>query len=459
MSLTTNGRRTSTDEALTYRQILLVWLPLAFSWLLMLFENPFINGVLARLPSPELAIAAFGVIMAVSVVIESPIVPLLTTSTALSKTPQHFQVIRRFTLILTALTVGTHALVSWTPLYDSIVVPLINMPAELIEPVRAGLRVMVPWSGFVAWRRFNQGILIRFGYSTFVGRGTILRLLFLSMTAIGLGFLTRIPGVVVGAIAANMGTLAEAVYATIVTRPVIREHLHPQTPRETEPSEPPLRYGSLIAFHTPLFLSSLIFFLTRPMISAGLARTPNPTLTLAAWPVLLGLLSIVRAPVVAYPSVVVALVERKDAIQKLRNFGIAIGAFAALLFSLITFTPLRMVYFHTLMGVSDELTAAALSGAVFALVLPLVGSFSSFINGMVTSRIFTVALTLSTLASMSSMALVLLVGIQRGVPGIPLGAIATSVSYSAELLVLFLAYRWLRRKEQRAAQHTAESTG
>jgi hypothetical protein len=451
MTLTTNSKITTKTDSLTYKQISFVWLPLAFSWMLMLIETPFINGVLARLSEPELAIASFGVIMAIAVVVESPIVPLLTTSTALSKNPQHYQMIRRFTLILTGVSVGLHFLVSWTPLYDIIVVPLINMPAELVEPVRSGLRVMVPWSGFVAWRRFNQGILIRFGYSNFVGRGTILRLSALSISALSLGFLSNIPGVVVGAIAANLGTLTEAIYATIVTRPVIREHFETTIPDETQEQEPPLYYRDLIAFHTPLFLSSLIFFLTRPLISAGLARTDNPTMTLAAWPVLLGLLSIVRAPVVSYPAVVIALADRKNAYAKLRNFGVAIGISAALVFALIAFTPLRMIYFRTLMGVSDELTAAAISGAVFALALPIFGSLSGFIRGILTARKFTFALTLSTLASIISMAVVLLIGINRGTPGVPLGALATSVSYAADLAVLFLAHRWLQRKEQRTS--------
>lgn len=448
MSLTTDGRRMPENEPLTYQQILQIWLPLALSWLLMLIEGPFINGVLARLPGPELAIAAFGVIMAVAVVIESPIVPLLTTSTALSKTRQHFFAIRRFTLILSAITVGMHALLSWTPLYDLIVVPLINMPDALVEPVRAGLRVLVPWSGFVAWRRFNQGILIRNGYSKFVGRGTILRLAALAISAVGLGFLTDIPGVVVGAIASNLGTLSEAIYATLVTRPVIREQF--LLPAE-DASEPPLRTRDLVKFHTPLFLSSLIFFLTRPMVSAGLARTADPTTTLAAWSVLVGLLAIIRAPLVAYPSVVVALAHRKDAFNKLRNFGLAIGAGALVLFSLAAFTPLRMIYFHTLIGVSDELTTVAISGAVFVLAMPLIGGMRSFIDGIVTSRKFTVALTFATLASISTMAMVLIFGINRGMPGVPLGAVATTIAYGAELIVLYLAYRWLRRRDQRAS--------
>jgi len=423
----------------------------------MLIETPFINGVLARLAEPELAIASFGLIMAISVVVESPIVPLLTTSTALSKNPQHFHIIRRFTLILTCVSVGAHFLVSWTPIYDLVVVPLINMPAELVEPVRSGLRVMVPWSGFVAWRRFNQGILIRYGYSNFVGRGTILRLLALSSTALGLGFLTNIPGVVVGAIAANLGTLSEAIYATIVTRPVIKEHFESNKPDEMQEQEPPLRYRDLIKFHTPLFLSSLIFFLTRPLISAGLARTPNPTMTLAAWPVLLGLLSIVRAPVISYPAVVVALADRKNSHTKLRNFGIFIGVAAALIFALVAFTPLRLIYFQTLMGVSDELTKAAISGAAFALLLPILGSGSAFIRGILTNKKFTMALTLSTLASIASMALVLVIGINHGIPGVPLGALATSVSYAADLAVLFLAHRWLQRKEQQTAAPVTEN--
>ncbi|MBN2048527.1 MAG: hypothetical protein JW750_11850 [Anaerolineaceae bacterium] len=435
------------DDSLTYQQIFRVWFPLALSWMLMLIENPFLNGVLARLPGPEQSIAAFGIIFSIAVVIESPIVPLLTTSTALTKNSQHFAIIRRFSVMLLMLTVGLHALLSWTPLFDLIIIPVINMPEELVELVRMGLRAMVPWSGFVAWRRFNQGILIRSGRSDLVGRGTIVRLVGLTITSVGLGFLTRVPPVLIGALSANVGTLLEAVYATIITRPLIRQQFLSPSPSAEMSNEEKLTYPELIRFHTPLFLSSLIFFLTRPMVSAALGRAANPTLSLAAWPVLMGLLSIVRAPIVAFPTVVVALADRKDALKPLRKFAIGLSFFGAGLFALVAFTPLNIIYFRHLIGVDEVITQTAISGAIFALLLPLIGTFSGFLRGVLTTRKFTVALTLATIGTMLTMGLVLLIGVSKQLPGVALGSAATSISYIAEVTILFLALRWLDKRE------------
>lgn len=436
-------------STVTFKQILFIWLPLTFSWMLMLIEGPFLNGVLARMEGPELAIAALGVVMSVATVMESMIVPLLTTSTALSKNRQHYLVLKRFSMILIVFTVGLHAIMSWTPLYDLIIVRLIGIPENMIEGVRWGLRIMTPWSGFVAWRRVNQGILIRHGQSNKVGTGTIVRLLAMGLSALGVGFLTKIPGVLVGAIASNMGVLAEAIYAEIVTRPLIRSQFF--SPSSADDSLEPLTYRALTAFHIPLFFSSLLFFLTRPMISAALARTADPTITLAAWSVLMGLQSIVRAPSAAYPSAVVALAERKNSFKPLSNFTWFITAFSTITFALVAYVPaLQRLYFHSLMGVSAELTKVALSGVAISMLMPIASCYAGFLKGILTARKHTVSQMVSTAASMAAMAGGLALGIALKLPGIPMGAAASVLSYLADLVVLLIFYRRLVKKEARA---------
>jgi len=62
------------------------WWPLAASWLLMAMELPALSAVVARLPNPQINLAAWGgVVFPVSLIIEAPIIMLLAASTALSK--------------------------------------------------------------------------------------------------------------------------------------------------------------------------------------------------------------------------------------------------------------------------------------------------------------------------------------------------------------------------------------
>ena len=161
-------------EPLTFRQILKTWWPLAFSWLLMSVEIPAISAVIARLADPAINLAAYGgIIFPLSLIVEAPVIMLLAASTALCTHRQAYLRIRQYMIAAGASLTLLHVLVAFTPLYYVIVRGLIGPPEEIIEPARLGLMLMTPWTFSIAYRRFNQGVMIRFGHSAAVGMGTI----------------------------------------------------------------------------------------------------------------------------------------------------------------------------------------------------------------------------------------------------------------------------------------------
>ena len=212
------------DPILPLSNVFRTWWPLAASWILMAFELPALSAVVARLPSPETNLAAWGgVVFPVSMLIEAPIIMLLAVSTALSKDWGSYQQLRRFMMVMGASLTLLHFLISFTPLFDLIVVGLINPPAEIVEPARIGLRLMLPWTWSIAYRRFNQGVLIRFGHTKVVGWGTLVRLITDGLV-LALGYwIGTIPGIAVAGVAVSCGVLSEALYAGLRVRPMIRD--------------------------------------------------------------------------------------------------------------------------------------------------------------------------------------------------------------------------------------------
>jgi Na+-driven multidrug efflux pump len=73
---------------LTQRRIFRFWLPLALMWVMMALEQPILAAVIARLPQPKEQLAAFGITFSLALLIEGPIIMLLTASTALAKGSQ-----------------------------------------------------------------------------------------------------------------------------------------------------------------------------------------------------------------------------------------------------------------------------------------------------------------------------------------------------------------------------------
>lgn len=74
------------DDALRPSRIFALWLPMAGTWLMMAAEAPFLAAVIARLAEPKYNLAAFGVAYAVAILIESPVIMILSASTTLVST-------------------------------------------------------------------------------------------------------------------------------------------------------------------------------------------------------------------------------------------------------------------------------------------------------------------------------------------------------------------------------------
>src|SRR4030066_1666397 len=120
---------------LSSRRIFHTWWPLAASWLLMGVEAPAISAVIARLANPEISLAAYGgIVFPLALIIESPIIMLLSASTALSKDWDSYRKIYRFMMVTSAAATAVHALVAFTPLYDLVVDRLLGAPQAIQEP-------------------------------------------------------------------------------------------------------------------------------------------------------------------------------------------------------------------------------------------------------------------------------------------------------------------------------------
>jgi len=165
-----------TSTAYTQRRIFLFWLPLAASWLLMSLEGPVLQAVIARLGDIQTQLAAFGIVVSLEIAIESPVIMLLATSTALATSGRNYRVLRSFVIWLNALVTIVAVVVASTPLFDLIVRRIMGIPAPIADAAQPGLVIMIGWSAAIGFRRFVQGVLIRHGQTRWVGYGTVSRL-------------------------------------------------------------------------------------------------------------------------------------------------------------------------------------------------------------------------------------------------------------------------------------------
>lgn len=431
------------SQSLSLSQVAQRWWPLAASWLLMSAELPALSAIVARLPDPEIHLAAYGgVVMSMALIIESPILMLLAASTALSRDWASFARLRRFMLALSGGLTLIHAAVAFTPLYDLVVVGVMQPPSEVVEPARLGLMIMTPFTFGVAYRRFHQGVLIRFGHSRAIGLGTTLRLTS-TATVLAIGYLAgTLPGIVVATSAVIAGIIAEAVYAHVRTQPVLRYKVRP-----APPVQPALSVRAMLTFYVPLAMTSTLYLIIRPLGSAAISRMPDPLNSLAVYAVVQGLIFMVQALGIALNEVVVATLDTPGAVPILRRFAIIVSASTTGLLLLMALTPLSTVWFEQISGLSPDLAAMAHAGLWLALPLPAISAFQSWFQGTIVHSRRTRGITEATVIYLICMSGMLIAGVAwRELAGLYVALGASTLGIAAQLGWLW----WRSRSAMRA---------
>ena len=408
------------------------WWPLAASWLLMGLEVPVVSAVIARLPEATISLAAFGgVVMPLSLLIEAPIIMLLSASTALARDLPSYRVGARFMWIASLGLTALHVLVAFTPLYDLIVAGLLHPPPEVREPARLGLRIMTPWTLAIAYRRYQQGVLIRFGHSRAVSVGTAIRLATIVAVCTAGATLGTVAAIVVGSAATTLGVVAEALYAGFAVRPVLAG------PVRAVPLPPPgeaLTMARFVRFYLPLSLTPLFLFATMPLAAAAMGRMPRPLESLAAWPALNGLVLSVRSTGFALTEVVVSLLDRPGAAAVLRRFAQRLALVTSLLLLVLAATPLGRAWFTHVAGLPTALVVLAATSLWIALPIAGATALQSLHQGTIVHARATRYVTESVLVLLATTGTVLGLGVAwGGVPGLYVAMVAAALGNLAQL--------------------------
>lgn len=367
----------------TNARITALWAPLAASWLLMGLEMPLFAAVVARLPDETVQLAAFGsVVFPFSLLVEAPIIMLLAASTALAGDRGTYVRLMRFVHLAGFTLTGLHVLVAFTPVFDLVARELVRAPEDVIEPARLGLRIMTPWTWAIAYRRFQQGVLIRFEHARAVVIGTGVRLVAnVAVLSTGLA-IGGLPGIVVGTAGIACGVVAEAAFAGFCVRRYCRAELDAAPP----PLEP-FTWARFARFYVPLACTPLMTLLVQPMGAAAMNRMPNALSSVAAWPAVYGLIFMTRSAGFAFNEVVVTLVQRPGGLVALRRFGRLLAAATVTILALLAITPAGAFWFGTVSALPPELAAFSAAALGFGVLMPGYAVLQSLYQGaLVRSR-------------------------------------------------------------------------
>ncbi len=352
-------------ERLTYRRIFIFWGPLALTWLMMAFEQPFLIAFIARLGDAKFNLAAFGIAGSFAMIIEAPIIMLMSASTALVTGQHSYRKLKRFTDILNAGITGIQLIFLIPPVFNFVVIDLMEVPAEIARLAHIALAIFLPWAASIGYRRFYQGILIRNNLTRRVTYGTMVRVSVIILVGLLL-YTAGIKGAYVGAGAMSLAVLSEAVATRMMVSGTLKALLKKE---DTENSNLTLR--SILRFYFPLALTSILSLGVHPFVTFFLGRSYMAVESLAVLPVVSSLVFIFRSLGLSYQEVNIALIgKNKQNYPVLRNFAVYLGLLVTVLISILAFTPLADLWFVNISGLSSELTELSYVPLKIMILLP-----------------------------------------------------------------------------------------
>jgi hypothetical protein len=417
---------------LTNRRIFLFWGPLALTWLMMAFEQPFLIAFIARLGEAKLNLAAFGIAGSFAMIIEAPVIMLMSASTALVTGRNSYRKLRRFTDILNFGVTAVQLLFLIPPVFRFIVITLMGVPEEVAALAHITLLIFLPWAASIGYRRFYQGILIRNNLTRRVTYGTMVRLTVIVVVGLLL-YRAGVKGAYVGAAAMSLAVFTEAIATRLMASRTLKELLDKE---DTENGHLGLR--SITKFYYPLALTSILSLGVHPFVTFFLGRSYMAVESLAVLPVVSSLVFIFRSLGLSYQEVNIALIGRqKQNYGQLRNFAVYMGIAVTVLISVLALTPLADLWFINISGLTTELADLSYLPLKIMILLPGLTVLLNFQRSLLLINGTTGPISAATAVELIGIIAVLLVCVVfLKLPGVVSAAIAFTLGKGMSTLYL-----------------------
>ena len=417
---------------LTTSRIFWVWLPMAATWIMMSVEGLLVAAVVARLPDATVNLAAFGVAFAFALILEAPIIMMLSASTALCKDREAFRSLRRFGA---TLNLGlTLLMLAWTlsPLYPWVAQTVMSLDPKVAELSRQALLVLLPWPAAIGFRRFYQGLLVRHGHTRRIAYGTMIRVSGMGVSA-WLLFDADIPGAVIGGAALSVAVLVEAVATRFMVADCVREVL--ATPRNGEPLTNP----KILHFYIPLLVSSVIALAIHPLVNLFLGHSRLALESLATYPVVAALAFVFRSMGLSFQEVAIAFMDgSRQRFDKLVRFAMGLGAGACVLQGVMALTPLSELWFDNVAGLAPNLVDLSVPALQILVTMPIFSVMLAFYRALLVWSTETRGITWAGLIETVAVLSVLWVLIQPvNMIGVYAASWATLIARGVDLTALY----------------------
>ncbi len=426
------------NESLSNKKILKFWIPLSATWLMMSVEGPFLTALIARMSNPEYNLAAYGVAFAFALIVESPVIMMMSASVALVRNEYSFYKLRNFVYSVNLLITLFIIILIIPQIFYFLTIELMNLPSEVAMLTHKAVILLIPWPAAIGYRRFYQGIMISGNATRRVAYGTIIRMSSMFFVAVILIPFSKLDGVAIGASALSAGVVMEALASRIMANKFVKN----VKLNLTKDLSTNLTYKEIIKFYYPLALTSFISLGIQPIVIFSMGQSSRALDSLAVLPVLNSLVFFFRSFGLSFQEVGVALMGGNKNYYKLRNFAFVLGIAVVTGLGLISFTPLSDIWFQKVSGLSSQLSEFSKFPLMLYTIFPATTVFISFQRAILVYYRRTNPITYATIIEVVGIIITLIITIKYfSLVGVIAAIIAYTLGRIAAIIYLIRPFK------------------
>ena len=422
------------------------FVPLIFMAELMMITHTIVHAALARQPFPTVALAAFSIAFAITIIfgsISRTAIQIIITF-GLDK-----RSIRRVWIIgfyINAIGFVVTMLIALTPLGDLVFGYIFGASDQVVQEAKRVTFVLSCISPFRVLRDVPAGLLMKERKTIFVTFGTILRFASLGGFLLGLSYVLE--GALVGAVGLFGCMSLEGIFVFVCGMPIYR--------KSPESAVRLPSYREILRFSWPIIVNRLLENANMVLINMFLGRLANPDLALAGFGVTRGLLQLIMSPFRNLALAAQALVKTREDLRVMVRFTwLIIAIFAGILLALF-YTPLRAVLLRQVMGLSGDFIRYITPAVLIFLPAPFFWGFAATSRGLLAACRMTISLAWAGVLRLAIAALIPSIClIYRDLNGAVVGVSTLMMAFTVEAGLL--GYILLRAMSSRQAFACAPS--
>lgn len=357
----------TSDHSPTVNELFLFYLPLSVICVVDMATYSLISVGLAKLPNPEIAIAAYSVAKSFVFILQAPVTVFSQIAVSLCDKRVNYIRTRNFvlgTILLMMLLIvalrfsgvsywwfsGVNDLEAETSLFaDAIMIVFIALPF------------------FIGFRNFNQGVFTRLRFTLFISIVSAMKIIYV---VVMIAVLDRIHGVPAPSLAGGLLVTAialEMILAWGISRG-IKGPLGAALEITSAGPDETLSFRDVFRFSMPLYYTAFYGCVTTPILNLAMARAGDAEYAISGYEVGWGLGMIVMALLFLCHQAVIVFYRRGGDNRALVRFYVLMSIGVTALMLLLGFTPLGMWVLRGPMGMEERIAQMAL-GVVRLIIL------------------------------------------------------------------------------------------